>query len=277
MSGVRVGVTLPQFTNDPTRLLEGARRAEALGLDSIWLFDHMWPLTGGKERPALEAWTTLAYLAAATERIAIGTLVTRSSLRHPAVLAKVAATVARVAPGRLIVGVGSGDSKSRDENLAFGVPYWAGEDRIDQLRSTMDVLQRAFRQDRMTIHDDFVEITELPTSPAVDEPPALWVGGRSDDVIGIAADLADGWNGWGGTPERFAADAATLLELAGDRYVEPTWGGLVTPGAAAAVAEELNGFITAGARHLVIGFSGRWEIATLEWLAGEVRPLLRAQ
>ena len=98
MSELKLGVTLPQFTAEPAQVVDAALRAESLGLDSSWVFDHLWPLSGGKERPALEAWTTLAYLAAATSRIDLGTLVTRSTLRQPAVLAKMAATVAEKLP-----------------------------------------------------------------------------------------------------------------------------------------------------------------------------------
>jgi alkanesulfonate monooxygenase SsuD/methylene tetrahydromethanopterin reductase-like flavin-dependent oxidoreductase (luciferase family) len=104
---LKLGVTLPQFTGDAELFLDGARRAEHLGLDSVWVFDHLWPL-GAKRRPILEGWTALASVASATERIGIGTMVTRSSLRNPAVLAAMAATVGALAPGRLTVGLGCG-------------------------------------------------------------------------------------------------------------------------------------------------------------------------
>ena len=106
-------------------VVDGAHRAREAGLDSVFVFDHLWPLTGGKERPIFESWTTLAHIAAVTDTMDIGTLVTRSSLRHPAVLAKMAATVASIAPGRLIVAIGSGDEMSRPENEAYGIPYFA--------------------------------------------------------------------------------------------------------------------------------------------------------
>ena len=59
---VAIGVTLPQFTGDPERFLDGVRRAEELGFDSVWVFDHLWPLGGNRERPILECWTALSYL-----------------------------------------------------------------------------------------------------------------------------------------------------------------------------------------------------------------------
>ncbi|HEY7874314.1 MAG TPA: LLM class flavin-dependent oxidoreductase, partial [Actinomycetota bacterium] len=79
MKGLRIGVSLPQFTSDAAAFVAGVERARAVGLHSIWLYDHLWPLSGGKDRPVLEAWSALAWLAASTDDVEIGTLVTRSS------------------------------------------------------------------------------------------------------------------------------------------------------------------------------------------------------
>ena len=72
---VKLGVTLPQFTDDPAVVVDGAHRAREAGLDSVFVFDHLWPLTGGKERPLFESWTTLAHVASVTDTMDIGTLV----------------------------------------------------------------------------------------------------------------------------------------------------------------------------------------------------------
>jgi alkanesulfonate monooxygenase SsuD/methylene tetrahydromethanopterin reductase-like flavin-dependent oxidoreductase (luciferase family) len=162
---IRFGVTLPQFTGKRDRFVTGALRAEDLGYDSVWVFDHLWPLGGGRERPVLEAWTALAYLAAATRRVSVGSLVTRSSLRHPVLLAKMIATVGAIAPGRLICGLGSGDELSRPENEAFGLTYLSGVDRINQLASTLEVVT-AYSSEGVAGHTDgFAHVTSLPTSP----------------------------------------------------------------------------------------------------------------
>lgn len=288
----KLGVTLPQFTDDPQRLLEGARRAEELGFDSIWLFDHLWPLSGGKERPIFECWTTLAFLAAETETIGLGTLVTRSSLRHPALLAKMAATVAAIAPGRLTVGIGSGDHLSKEENESFGIRYLAGDERVDQFDETVTVLKRSFEDDEVTFDGDFVELKELPLSPVPPSSPHVWVAGRSDDATELAGRIADGWNGWGGEPERFTQDAQEVLDAAAERSVELTWGGLVRldsgssaalgsaspggdpviSGAPEEVAGRLTGFVQAGASHLVVTLAGGWKTDDLVRLAEEIRP-----
>lgn len=295
MSEILVGVTLPQFTDDPERFIDGARRAEALGLDSIWLFDHLWPLTGGKERPIIECWTALGWLAEETSSIRIGTLVTRSSLRHPALVAKMAATIGEIAPGRMIITIGSGDEMSRGENEAYGIPYYAEADRVGQLVSSIRCVHHCLHEDEVTMTDEFVSLSRFSTSPSPQPVPKLWVGGRSDDVLEVAGSLADGWNGWGGDPERFAQDAATVASYSGERPIELSWGGLVLLGADDAGASEkmgdrnrkgwvvggpesvagrLNGFVEAGARHLIATFPDPWREGVYEALAEEVRPRL---
>ena len=285
----KLGVTLPQFTDDPQRVLEGARRAEELGFDSIWLFDHLWPLSGGKERPIFECWTTLAFLAAETQSIGVGTLVTRSSLRHPTLLAKMAATVASIAPGRLTVGIGSGDNLSKEENESFGIAYLAGDERVDQFEETVTVLTSLFEQGELSFAGDFVELQELQLSPCPPAPPRVWVAGRSGDATDLAGRVGDGWNGWGGDPERFTQDAGEVLEAAAGRPVELTWGGLVRLGSTSSegddaalsgpldrVAKGLGGFVAAGATHLVVTLAGGWKLEDLDRLAKEVLPQVGA-
>lgn len=299
MSDVLVGVTLPQFTDDAESFVASVQRAESLGLDSLWVFDHLWPLSGGKNRPILEGWTALSWLTGATDRAGIGTLVTRSSLRHPAVLAKMAASVACAAPGRLTVAIGSGDEMSRGENEAFGIPYYEGPDRIEQLESTVRVLRSFLDCEEVTVRDDFVSIERLPVSPRPPSKPRLWVAGRSDDALEIAGTYGDGWNGWGGTPERFAQDALRVTEFAassGDRAVELTWGGLAIlgtddeqaraklgsrnpeqylVGGPETMAGLLGEFVEAGARHLVLTFPDAGTTGSYELLASSVKPLLK--
>lgn len=254
MKDLLVGVTLPQFTDSRDRFADGARRAEDLGFDSVWVFDHLWPLTGAKERPILESWTALGWLAEATERVGIGTLVTRSSLRNPVLLAHMAAAVAEIAPGRLTIGIGSGDDKSRDENEAFGIPYWSGADRIAQFEETLAVLR------------DGLEGSGVK----------LWVGGRSDDALALAARYGDAWNGWGGSPESFARDAGTVASYADGRAVEMTWGGVLDAGDPAGSTETLRSFVDAGARHLVCTYGDPWRGGIYERLAADIVPNLSA-
>ncbi len=198
----------------------------------------------------MESWTSLAWVASQTEKVIIGTLVTRSSLRNPTMLAHMARTVARIAPERLIIGIGSGDDLSRAENEAFGIPYWAGAERVAQFEKTVSELRSALEGTGTRI----------------------WVAGRSDDALELAARSADGWNGWGGTPATYARDAATVAEYAGDRPVELTWAGVLKEESAQEAAVRLSGFVKAGARHLVCTYPEAWRVGMYESLANEVRP-----
>ena len=292
---VRIGVTLPQFTDDRDRFIDGARRAEALGFDSVWVFDHLWPL-GNKRRPLFEAWSSLAHLAAATDRVGIGTLVTRSSLRHPAVLGKMVATVGEIASGRLICALGSGDALSRAENEAFGLPFFEGRDRANELVSTVEVVTAYTNEGLVDRTDGFVHIRRLPASPRRGPPPAIWVGGWARAILRLAGEGADGWNGWGATPERFAQAAAVVTGAAGGRAVELSWGGQVlladddekaenklagrnpqafVTGGPGTVATGLKAFADAGATHLIVAFPGADTPDHYELFAETVTPAVR--
>jgi alkanesulfonate monooxygenase SsuD/methylene tetrahydromethanopterin reductase-like flavin-dependent oxidoreductase (luciferase family) len=297
VKGLRVGVSLPQFTSDPEVFANGAERAIAAGLDSIWVFDHLWPLSGGKERPVLEAWSGLAFIATATEDVEIGTLVTRSSLRHPAVLAKMAATAGEIAPGRTIVAIGSGDLMSKPENDAFGIPYYAGEERVRQLTSTVRTVREYLNRASVTLQDDFAALSDLPASPRPAPAPRVWIGGRGEELLRFAGEVADGWNGWGGTAETFARDAGAVAGAAGDRPIELSWGGqmILAQDAASArrllgerdprhfvvggpeeVTAQLHAIAEAGARHLIATFPNASDPEPYELLGRVVAPALRS-
>ena len=289
-----LGITLPQFSPDDRGLVDAAREAEDLGLDSIWVFDHMWPLSGKKVRPMLECWMSLAYLAEATRSITIGTLVTRSTLRHPALLAKMASTVATIAPERTIVGLGSGDALSAGENRAFGFSYFAGPDRIAQLRSCVRLLRAWFDGLTVDAGDEFHSAHELPVSPRPEIPPRIWMGGRSDPLIELAREYGDGWNAWAVDLDELASGIAKLEGSA--RPVEITWAGTLIVGAddaeAAAqlgerdpssylvggpetVAERLGELEEAGVTHAVLTPLEWGDGRILDLVANRVAPLVR--
>ena len=248
MTQVLFGTTLPQFSGDADAFGTAVDRVTALGIDSVWVFDHLWPLSGGKERPIMESWTTLAWLAERTD-LRVGTLVTRSSLREPALLAHMASTVAAIAPSRVTIAIGSGDEMSRDENEAFGLPYWEGEERVAQLSSTVRMVRAHLEGSPVTQKDDYADVDVLPPGPRA-ERPALWVAGRTDDALDVAARYADGWNGWGGTVERFRQDASNVVALANGRDVELTWAGIAR--GEKETTELAAGVIEAGARHVIL-------------------------
>jgi len=242
---VRVGLTLPSFVEDPEIPIRVARAAEEAGLDAVFVFDHLWR-GNAPRRPALECLVLLGAIAAETTAIAVGTLVARATLRPAATLANGLATAQRVSGGRLIAGIGAGDSQSRAENEAFGLDFGTMTDRIGALH-------------------DAVRATRGGGYP-------VWVGGRAAQVREIVP-LADGWNVWGGSPDDLTRESTLVHEIAPDATI--TWGGLVLMGddAAAAtakaaarslapgvivggperMAEELGEYVERGAEWMIAG------------------------
>ena len=195
---MRLGVTLPQFRSDAEAAIRVARRAEAAGLDGVFVFDHLWPLHRPEE-PALHSLTLLGALTAETSRVTLATFVARVSLLPDAVLVHALHSLWRMTDGRFIAGLGTGDRYNRDENVAYGVGFPPADFRARQL---VDCCRR-------------LRDLGVPT----------WVGGDSDRARRIAAEEADGWNGWGLSASAFASSAAELRPA-----TDVTWGGQILIG-----------------------------------------------
>jgi alkanesulfonate monooxygenase SsuD/methylene tetrahydromethanopterin reductase-like flavin-dependent oxidoreductase (luciferase family) len=230
---VKLGVTLPTFRDDASAL-DAARRAEGAGLDGVFVFDHLWPL-GRQDRPALSAFPVLGAVAAVTTRLSFGPLVARIGLVPDDVLVAELASLAHMAPGRLIAGMGTGDAKSAAENAAYGIPPGPGDER-------RLALGRCARR-------------------VLDLGVPVWIGGGSVATTEMAVDLGAGCavNLWAGQPAAVAA-------LVG--RCEVTWGGPVA-GAVPELAQQLSGLAEAGASWAVCAWP-----ESLDALA-EVAELLR--
>src|SRR5215213_10300160 len=125
-------------------LAERRRDCEALGFDSVWLPDHFVP-TFRPELPLFEAWTLLAGLATVTSRIRVGILVSCNTFRHPALLAKEAATVDHISGGRLEFGIGTGWVEFEHE--MFGIPYPDGPERASRFEEAVELIDRLMRRE----------------------------------------------------------------------------------------------------------------------------------
>jgi len=233
---LKVGVILPMFSGDSEKVMAAARSAESLGFDGVFAFDHFFPPGGSPDRPALEAFTTLAAVAASTERVTLGTLVTRAILRPPGILAKMMSTIDLISNGRTVLGIGTGDPIDRPEHHAFGFPNLSVRERRAHLGETLAALKALFegRPYQGGEHVPPMAGPLLPPSVQAGGPP-VWVGAQSDEVVRMAGRLADGWNGWGLSPEQFRAEEA---DQAG-RTAEATWAGIVLVGEDDAEVESL--------------------------------------
>jgi alkanesulfonate monooxygenase SsuD/methylene tetrahydromethanopterin reductase-like flavin-dependent oxidoreductase (luciferase family) len=228
---LRVGVMLPLFSGDPRAVLDSATSAEAMGFDGVFAMDHVFPPGAASDRAALEAFTMLAAASAVTSRIALGTLVTRAILRPPGMTAKLAATVDLISAGRLILGVGTGDALDRGEHVAFGLPELGPAERRAHLEETIRAWKDLFTGREATGGRLVPRLTgPLLPPPVRNGGPPIWIGGRSEAIVRIAARVADGWNGWGPDLEEFTARTRLLQDEAGRAGrdgVEATWSGIV--------------------------------------------------
>jgi alkanesulfonate monooxygenase SsuD/methylene tetrahydromethanopterin reductase-like flavin-dependent oxidoreductase (luciferase family) len=223
---MRLGLSLPMFTADVSRPLAAAARASAAGYDGVFAPDHLFP-PGAPGRPALEPFAVLSAAAALHADLTVGTLVTRASLRPAGLLAKQAAALAQMSGPRAILGLGAGDSISKPEHEAFGIPFAPTAERITVLEETVGALRALFGGEPWPGGAQVPSIAGALLPPG---DPELWVGGRSAEVIAVAARSADAWNGWALEADGFEAAARDLRRLAGGRRVSPTWGGIVLVG-----------------------------------------------
>jgi probable F420-dependent oxidoreductase len=223
---MRFGLALPHYDfsrpdGSPVTwagLAAAARRAEELGFDSVWVSDHFFlslARYGGPEERfgSAEPLTILAGLATATERVRLGTLVLAAGFRHPAILAKAAATIDGLSGGRLDVGLGAGWYE--DEYRAFGYDFGSVGERFEILEETVEVLARLFGDDEpVTWRGRRFRLDGAYCRPRpVQEPrPPLVLGGKGGPrLLRLVARRGDGWNTvWAWTPEAYGERAELL-------------------------------------------------------------------
>jgi alkanesulfonate monooxygenase SsuD/methylene tetrahydromethanopterin reductase-like flavin-dependent oxidoreductase (luciferase family) len=228
-----IGVQLPEVERFVpwSEYVDLARRAEAAGFDSVWVGDHLlYDLPDGSARGPYEAWTTLAAIAQATERVEIGPLVASTSFHAPAMLAKQAATVDAISGGRLVVGLGAGWNKR--EYDAYGFAY---DRRVSRFEEALAIIVPLLRKGRTTFKGQFYEVEDcvLDPRPVREAGPPIMLGSNSPRMLSIGLPVADSWNVWwnsyDNSVERFAEVKAEVdAVMPGGRYVEATAAVLVT-------------------------------------------------
>lgn len=216
------GLDIAQHHLTWDELLGRARLAEDAGLTGVWVFDHFTALYGDPTGPCMEGWTLLAALAAATDRVRIGALVTGATYRHPSLLATEAVTVDRVSGGRLELAVGA--AWHEGEHRALGFDYLDVGGRIDRLEETIEVLQLLMTQDDVDYDGTHVQLRGATYRPRpVQRPhPPIWVGaGGPQRTVPLAGRLADVWHTSGST-EKLRRLSAILDESAEDAGRDPS-------------------------------------------------------
>jgi alkanesulfonate monooxygenase SsuD/methylene tetrahydromethanopterin reductase-like flavin-dependent oxidoreductase (luciferase family) len=193
---MKIGVQLPEVERVVhwPELRAMAEAAERIGLDSIWVGEHLlYRYDDGDERGPWEAWTLMSALAAVTERVEIGPLVACTSFHNPAVLAKQAATLDEISGGRLILGLGAGWNEA--EYRAFGVPY---DHRVSRFEEAFTIVRGLLRDGRVDFSGEYYSAPNcvlLPRGPRPNGPP-LMVGSMGSRMLEITLPHVDAWNCW---------------------------------------------------------------------------------
>lgn len=252
---------------DWPEVLDLARRGEAVGLDSLWVIDHL--VLGNAQRPEFglhEAISILAALAAATTRAKLGTLVLATSFRPPAVLAKMAATIDRISGQRLILGLGCGWHEP--EYDAFGFPF---DHRVGRFAEAMSIITPLLEGKRVTVEGRWYQVHDCALLPPPPRRIPILIAGKGDRMLCLVARHADQWNAaWFGRPnaryrqrvadlhralEAEGRDPATLeitvgLEIDNGDPADRTGAGEHLPPDPSAIADALSEWAAEGVGHV---------------------------
>ena len=266
-------------------LARAFRDADELGLDSAFTFDHLMPIDG-RPGPCLEGWTSLAALAAKTERIRVGVLVTGNPYRNPALLAKMSTTVDHVSNGRLILGMGAGWFEA--EFNAYGFLFDTAGGRAHRLVEAVEVVKALWTQDKATYTGKYYQLKDAPFDPRpVQRPhPPLLIGGMGPKVLQpLAARHADIWHFFvkDGDPEeikRVVTDFDALCRKAGRDPAAVEKATSLRPEDIAGKSPDdararIRAMADAGARHFILSLSAPYDWQLLRTFAKDVVPPLR--
>ena len=216
---MRFGLDVAQHWLEWDEILRRVRFAEEAGFDGAWVFDHFKPnyadpSTGERNGPCMEAWTLLAALAATTERIRLGALVTGVTYRHPSILATEAVTVDQVSRGRLELGIGAAWHEA--EHRELGVPFPPRKERYERLEEAVQVIEAIMTGERANFRGRHFRLEDAVYLPRpVQQPhPPIWIGASGERfTIPIAARHADVWHCFG-SREALRRKASVLDESA---------------------------------------------------------------
>jgi probable F420-dependent oxidoreductase len=213
---VKVGVQLPEVEREVRwpELAAIARTAEETGFDSIWVGDHLLYRGDGRpERGPWDCWTTLAALAAVTERVELGPLVACTAFHPPGILARQAAAVDELSGGRLVAALGAG--WNQEEFRAFGLPF---DRHVSRFEEAFTIVRRLLAGERVSFDGTFHSVHDALLLPPPARVPKLMVGANKPRMLAIALPHVDAWNTWfthyGNTADGFARHNAEITAAA---------------------------------------------------------------
>ncbi len=193
-------------------LLRMAQLAEEMGFDSIWVSDHLiFRFEGHAPQGVWECWSLLAALAAVTQRVDLGPLVSCTSFRNPALLAKIAATIDEISGGRLILGLGAG--WHAPEYTAFGYPF---DHRVSRFAEALAIIHGLLRHGQVDLDGTYYQARDCelrPRGPRLQGPPIM-IGTTGERMLQLTAQYADLWNAWGVNTPQDVIEPRTKVDAA---------------------------------------------------------------
>jgi alkanesulfonate monooxygenase SsuD/methylene tetrahydromethanopterin reductase-like flavin-dependent oxidoreductase (luciferase family) len=251
-------------------------------IEHAWVFDHLLPIAGDLNGPIFEGWTLLSALAAQTERLRLGVMVTSNRFRPPAMLAKIAVTVDVVSGGRLDFGIGAGSRPSlpmaRREYEANGLPYHDFAHSVRSLAEACTVIRRLWTSaEPFDFDGSYLHLTGAFGNPKpVQRPhPPILIGGRSTATLRVVAEHADLWNIPGGDIDDAVARSAMLDRFCAEIGRDPA---AITRSITVPVSFEHPGktrdaiteAIEAGFPHIILTLPAPYPEKAAHWVADEL-------
>ena len=214
---IRFGLQTAQQSVEWDELKEVWRKADEWGYDSLWTFDHFYPIfVPDATGPCLEGWTTLTALSQQTKRARIGAMVNGNTYRNPCLTAKMAATLDHVSGGRLNLGIGAGWFEL--EHRSFGIDFMTVPKRLQALDESLQIIKGMFEQEKTTLRGRHYNVVDAVCNPKpIQKPhPPIMIGGQGQRVLlKLVAKHADMWNVPNASAERYA-ELSKVIERHGD-------------------------------------------------------------
>lgn len=274
---MRFGLDVAQHQLTWEEILSRVRFAEEVGFEGAWVFDHFSALYADPAGPCLEGWTLLAALAAQTERIRLGTLVTGISHRHPSVLATEIVTVDHVSGGRVECGVGA--AWNEREHQSLGIPFPSVKERMERLEEAIQVLRLLLSGERVSFEGKHYRLDRARYRPRpVQQPyPPVWIGANGRQLgLPLVGRQADVWHGF---PDHYqqkwevvrrAAEGAgrdpDSIIRASDLPISPPW---------AQVRRAFQRLVKSGVSYLIVGWPTEGQ-GRLDEFVSRILPELRS-
>ncbi len=279
MGRLTFGIKTAQQDLDWNEIVQVWRAADEIpSIEHAWLFDHFAPINGHLDGPCMDGWTALGALAVETKRVRLGLMVTGNTYRHPAVLAKIAATVDVISNGRLDFGIGAGWNVYEHESM--GIPLYAAGERIRRFGEACEIFKRLFTRHLTTFEGRYYTLKDARCEPKpVQKPyPPFVIGGSGEQLtLRVVAQYADVWNFGGGDPEQFKHKVKVLHEHCAAVGRDPSEIALsiqttVFPDDLQKSIDAVQGLVDVGATHIILNLRPPIPAGIVARLAEEVIP-----